>query len=109
LGDGPELADDADRCARHDLIDDGPAAWCLPRTGDAIIEALWTAGVPVAKVMQPHRQTELRQLRHRRFFEHVGSLGQGGGVAPTSEIAALEVDGVIGTAPATGGRREATR
>jgi crotonobetainyl-CoA:carnitine CoA-transferase CaiB-like acyl-CoA transferase len=106
---GAQLADDAGRCARHDLIDDGPAAWCPPRTGDAIGEALWTAGVPVAKVMQPHRQTELPQLRHRRFFEHVGSLGQGGGVAPTSEIAALEDDGVVGTAPAPGGRRKATR
>ena len=65
--------------------------------------------MPVAKVMQPHRQTELPQLRHRRFFEHVSSLGQGGGVAPTGEIAALEDDGVIGIVPATGGRRKATR
>ena len=26
----------------------------------------------MAKVMQPHRQAELEQLRHRRFFEQVG-------------------------------------
>jgi crotonobetainyl-CoA:carnitine CoA-transferase CaiB-like acyl-CoA transferase len=123
--------------ARHDLVDDRLAAWCLPRTGDAIVEALWTAGVPVAKVMQPHRQTELPQLRHRGFFEHVGHpvnvaashstlpvrlsngperfhrhaapllgehnhelLGELG--LSTGEIAALEDDGVIGTAPAAG-------
>ena len=30
--------------------------------GDEIVEALWSHGVPVAKVMQPHRQTELPQL-----------------------------------------------
>jgi crotonobetainyl-CoA:carnitine CoA-transferase CaiB-like acyl-CoA transferase len=140
----PELADDAGRRARHDIIDDRLAAWCLPRTGDAIVEALWTAGVPVAKVMQPHRQTELPQLRHRGFFEHVGHpvnvaashstlpvrlsdgperfhhhaaplLGQHNhellaelGLS-AGEIAALEDDGVIGTAPATGGRRKASR
>ncbi len=32
---------------------------------------LWDAGVPVAKVMQPHRQTELPQLAARGFFEVV--------------------------------------
>ena len=34
-------------------------------------ERLWDAGVPVAKVMQPHRQTELDQLAFRGFFEDV--------------------------------------
>ncbi len=28
--------------------------------------------MPVGKVMQPHRQTELPQLAFRRFFEEVG-------------------------------------
>ncbi|MGV0814983.1 CoA transferase [Mycolicibacterium boenickei] len=60
------------RRAQHDLIDEKLAAWCLPRRGDEIVETLWTAGVPVAKVMQPHRQLELSQLQFRRFFEHVG-------------------------------------
>ena len=41
------------------------------RTGDEIVERLWDAGVPVAKVMQPHRQTELPQLAFRGFFEEV--------------------------------------
>jgi crotonobetainyl-CoA:carnitine CoA-transferase CaiB-like acyl-CoA transferase len=41
------------------------------RTGDEIVQSLWDAGVPVAKVMQPHRQTELPQLMFRGFFEDV--------------------------------------
>ncbi|MHC9297377.1 CaiB/BaiF CoA transferase family protein [Mycobacterium sp. LTG2003] len=68
----PGLATAAGRRAQHDLIDEKLAAWCLPRRGDDIVDTLWPAGVPVAKVMQPHRQLELAQLRHRRFFEHVG-------------------------------------
>jgi crotonobetainyl-CoA:carnitine CoA-transferase CaiB-like acyl-CoA transferase len=62
----------AGRRAAHDVLDAHLAAWCRGRTGDQIVEILWAAGVPVAKVMQPHRQTELPQLRHRRFFEYVG-------------------------------------
>jgi crotonobetainyl-CoA:carnitine CoA-transferase CaiB-like acyl-CoA transferase len=68
----PRLADADGRRAEHDLIDEHLAAWCLPQTGDRIVETLWAAGVPVAKVMQPHRQTELPQLIHRGFFEEVG-------------------------------------
>ena len=67
-----ELSTFAGRRAAHDVLDEHLAAWCRSRTGDEIVETLWGAGVPVAKVMQPHRQTELPQLRHRRFFEHVG-------------------------------------
>lgn len=66
------LTSHAGRVAQHDLIDEHLAAWCATRCGDEIVETLWPAGVPVAKVMQPHRQTELAQLRHRRFFEFVG-------------------------------------
>jgi crotonobetainyl-CoA:carnitine CoA-transferase CaiB-like acyl-CoA transferase len=140
----PELSDAAGRRTRHDLVDEGIAAWCLNRTGDAIVESLWIAGVPVAKVIQPHRQTEIPQLDHRGFFENVGHpinavaahstlpvnltngpdhfhrqpaplLGQHnrellGELGLTDdEIRALEEDGVIGTAPATGGRRKASR
>lgn len=68
----PALSTADGRRAAHDVLDEHLAAWCRGRTGDQIVESLWTAGVPVAKVMQPHRQTELPQLRHRRFFEHVG-------------------------------------
>lgn len=68
----PRLDTAEGRRAHHDLIDERLAAWCLPRSGDEIVETLWSAGIPVAKVMQPHRQLELPQLRFRQFFEHVG-------------------------------------
>ena len=67
----PELATAAGRRGHHDLIDKHLSAWCETRSGDQIVERLWDAGVPVAKVMQPHRQTELPQLAFRRFFEDV--------------------------------------
>jgi crotonobetainyl-CoA:carnitine CoA-transferase CaiB-like acyl-CoA transferase len=140
----PELLDMAGRFASHDVIDEHLCQWCLPRSSDEIIETLWSAGVPVAKVMQPHRQLELPQLHHRRFFETVDhpvnvaaphstlpvNLVGGPEVfhrhpAPTlgehnrrllreigvtdAEIDLLEEDGVIGTAPAMGGRRKAAR
>lgn len=65
----PQLSTAAGRRARHDDIDERLAAWCATRTRDAIVEALWAAGVPVAKVLQPHRQPELPQLQARGFFE----------------------------------------
>jgi crotonobetainyl-CoA:carnitine CoA-transferase CaiB-like acyl-CoA transferase len=64
-----ELSTAAGRRARHDLIDEHLAAWCARRTRDEIVESLWGAGVPVAKVLQPHRQAELPPLRERGFFE----------------------------------------
>jgi crotonobetainyl-CoA:carnitine CoA-transferase CaiB-like acyl-CoA transferase len=60
------------RRVHHDVIDEHLAAWCATRTGDDIVEDLWRHGVPVGKVMQPHRQTELTQLAARGFFEEVG-------------------------------------
>ena len=139
-----ELGDAEGRRARHDTIDEHLAAWCLPLSGDEIVETLWAAEVPVAKVMQPHRQGELPQLQHRHFFEQVGhpvnatashsTLPVGLTRGPSSfhrspapllgehnqeilrelglgddEISTLEADGVIGTAPAVGGRRRAAR
>lgn len=67
----PKLSTHAGRRAYQDLIDERLAAWCEPRSRDDIVVALWDAGVPVAKVMQPHRQTELPQLAFRDFFEDV--------------------------------------
>jgi crotonobetainyl-CoA:carnitine CoA-transferase CaiB-like acyl-CoA transferase len=66
------LADSAGRRARHDLIDEHLGAWCRDRGGDEIVSRLWDAGVPVAKVLQPHRQNEIPQLQFRGFFEDVG-------------------------------------
>jgi crotonobetainyl-CoA:carnitine CoA-transferase CaiB-like acyl-CoA transferase len=80
LGDAlsrPEWASDSalatsdGRRRHHDLIDGHLNAWCERRSGDDIVEALWGHGVPVAKVMQPHRQSELPQLAARGFFEEV--------------------------------------
>ena len=67
----PALSTAAGRRADQDLIDERLAAWCEHRGGDDIVATLWDAGVPVAKVMQPHRQTELDQLAFRGFFEDV--------------------------------------
>jgi crotonobetainyl-CoA:carnitine CoA-transferase CaiB-like acyl-CoA transferase len=60
------------RRAKHDLIDEHLAAWCVQRGSDEIVKCLWGAGVPVGKVMQPHRQTDIPQLDFRGFFEEVG-------------------------------------
>jgi len=57
------------RRARHDEIDEHVAAWCAARSRDEIVDSLWGAGVPVAKVLQPHRQAELPPLQARGFFE----------------------------------------
>jgi crotonobetainyl-CoA:carnitine CoA-transferase CaiB-like acyl-CoA transferase len=66
---GDELLTVAGRRDRHDLLDERLSAWCRGRSAEAVVDALWPAGVPVAKVMQPHRQPELAQLVHRGFFE----------------------------------------
>jgi crotonobetainyl-CoA:carnitine CoA-transferase CaiB-like acyl-CoA transferase len=68
----PTLSTAEGRREHHDLIDQHLGAWCETRNGDDIVRCLWDAGVPVAKVMQPHRQTEIPQLRFRGFFEDVG-------------------------------------
>lgn len=67
----PLLATATGRRAHEDLIDERLAQWCEHRSRDEIVDTLWNAGVPVAKVMQPHRQTELDQLAARGFFEVV--------------------------------------
>jgi crotonobetainyl-CoA:carnitine CoA-transferase CaiB-like acyl-CoA transferase len=64
-----ELADVAGRRRNHDAIDEHLSRWCATRTADVIVETLWDAGVPVAKVMQPHRLGDLPQLVHRGFYE----------------------------------------
>ena len=67
----PALATGDGRRQHHDLIDEHLAVWCAERAGEEIVGALWEHDVPVAKVMQPHRQTELPQLAARGFFEDV--------------------------------------
>jgi len=65
------LSSAAGRRAAHDTIDAHLADWCAERTGDEIVDCLWAAGVPVAKVVQPHEQADLPPLQHRGFFEDV--------------------------------------
>jgi crotonobetainyl-CoA:carnitine CoA-transferase CaiB-like acyl-CoA transferase len=67
----PALATTDGRRRHHDEIDGHLSAWCEQHSGDDIVETLWSQGVPVAKVMQPHRQSELPQLAAREFFEDV--------------------------------------
>lgn len=132
----PRLSTEAGRRAHQGLIDEQLAAWCAYRSRDDIVRTLWDAGVPVAKVMQPHRQTELDQLAFRGFFEEVDHpvngraklstvpmrFSGGPGLFHThsapllgqhnhellaelgltaSEIADLETDRIIGSAPPT--------
>jgi crotonobetainyl-CoA:carnitine CoA-transferase CaiB-like acyl-CoA transferase len=65
------LATASGRAQLHDLIDEHLGRWCRQRGGDEIVDLLWPLGVPVARVMEPHRQGDLPQLRARRFFEEV--------------------------------------
>ena len=67
----PALATAAGRVPAHDQIDTNLGEWCRARTAHEIVERLWDAGVPVGKVMQPHRQPDLPQLAFRNFFEEV--------------------------------------
>jgi crotonobetainyl-CoA:carnitine CoA-transferase CaiB-like acyl-CoA transferase len=80
----PALATHAGRVDGHDRIDGALAEWCRIRKADDIIESLWAAGVPVGKVMQPHRQPEVEQLAARNFFEEMEHP-----VAPRSRYSTL--------------------
>jgi crotonobetainyl-CoA:carnitine CoA-transferase CaiB-like acyl-CoA transferase len=124
------------RKERHDFIDAHLSDWCEELSSDEIVDRLWNAGVPVAKVLQPHQQAELPQLQFRQFFEAVAHPVTGAARHSTlpirfsrgphrfharhaplfgehtyemlaaiglthADIAALEADRVIGTAPIT--------
>jgi crotonobetainyl-CoA:carnitine CoA-transferase CaiB-like acyl-CoA transferase len=94
------LATVAGRRAQQDLIDERLADWCARRHGDDIVAALWDAGVPAAKVMQPHRQTELDQLAFRGFFEEVDHLVNGRAKLSTVAMRFSGVPGPFHTQPA---------
>jgi crotonobetainyl-CoA:carnitine CoA-transferase CaiB-like acyl-CoA transferase len=66
-----DLATAEGRRRHHDSIDAELGEWCRMRSATEIVNLLWDAGVPVAKVMQPHRQPELPQLQARGFFEEI--------------------------------------
>jgi len=67
----PALATATGRRRAHDAIDRHLEIWCGERSADEVVDHLWRAGVPVAKVMQPHEQPTLPQLQFRGFFEDV--------------------------------------
>ncbi len=67
----PALATAEGRRRNHDRIDQLLGAWCRERAASVIVESLWDVGVPVGRVVQPHRQPELPQLESRDFFEEV--------------------------------------
>ncbi len=67
----PELATSAGRRAHHDRVDAELSAWTSPRSADEVVALLWGAGVPVAEVLQPHRQIDLEPLRARGYFEEL--------------------------------------
>jgi crotonobetainyl-CoA:carnitine CoA-transferase CaiB-like acyl-CoA transferase len=94
------LATVAGRRAQQDLIDERLADWCARRHGDDIVAALWDAGVPAAKVMQPHRQTELDQLAFRGFFEEVDHPVNGRAKLSTVAMRFSGVPGPFHTQPA---------
>lgn len=94
----PALSTVAGRRAHHDFIDDQLATWCAAHSADDVVETLWGAGVPVAKVMQPHRQTELAQLGDRGFFEQVEHPVNGR--AAYSTLPARMSPGPVHTSPA---------
>lgn len=59
------------RLQAQDVIDEHIGAWTATRSGDEVVAALWPSGVPVAKVIAPHEQGDVEQLRARGFFEVV--------------------------------------
>lgn len=67
----PELLAVDARKAHREAIDTHLAAWCRARTSEEIVNGLWDSGIPVAKLLQPHQQSELPPLRFRAFFEAV--------------------------------------
>jgi crotonobetainyl-CoA:carnitine CoA-transferase CaiB-like acyl-CoA transferase len=67
----PTLTTAAGRRQQLDAVDHELSSWCAERSSDEIVDRLWDAGVPVAKVLQPHDQATLPQLQHRGFFEAV--------------------------------------
>jgi crotonobetainyl-CoA:carnitine CoA-transferase CaiB-like acyl-CoA transferase len=69
--DDPRFATAAGRTNHHERIDQHLSEWCARRPVDEIVDLLWPAGVPVAKVVQPHRQADLPQLGSRGYFEVV--------------------------------------
>ncbi|ODU27281.1 MAG: hypothetical protein ABT15_01210 [Pseudonocardia sp. SCN 73-27] len=72
----PALATAAGRRAAEDAVDEQLAEWFAPRTADEVVERLWPAGVPVARVTMPHDPAR-EQLDARGFYSVVEQPGVG--------------------------------
>ena len=67
----PRLGTRQGRRDAQDMLDTAITEWTSVCSGDDIVEALWNAGVPVAKAIKAEDQDQNPQLRHRGFFEEV--------------------------------------
>jgi crotonobetainyl-CoA:carnitine CoA-transferase CaiB-like acyl-CoA transferase len=79
----PDLETLAGRLAARQEIDHELSRWCAVRESDDIVETLWAADVPVAKVLLAHEQVDVPQLTDRGWFETVehpvlGTIRQNG-------------------------------
>jgi crotonobetainyl-CoA:carnitine CoA-transferase CaiB-like acyl-CoA transferase len=54
-----------------DAVDAWLATWCSSRSSAEIVESLWPAGLPVARVTMPHEQDALEQISWRGYFQTV--------------------------------------
>jgi crotonobetainyl-CoA:carnitine CoA-transferase CaiB-like acyl-CoA transferase len=67
----PTLATLPGRRDAHDLIDAELAAWCAGRPADDLVETLWAAGVPTAKVILQQELDKIPQLHARGWWSTV--------------------------------------
>jgi crotonobetainyl-CoA:carnitine CoA-transferase CaiB-like acyl-CoA transferase len=67
----PDLRTATGRVAARARLDEGLSRWCGTRTADDVVEALWPAGVPAARLVAPHEVVSLPQTASRGFFETV--------------------------------------
>jgi crotonobetainyl-CoA:carnitine CoA-transferase CaiB-like acyl-CoA transferase len=67
----PSLDMEHGRRHAHDEIDGQLAEWCRHQQADEVVRRLAEAGVPAARVVQPHDQPDLPPLQSRHFFEEV--------------------------------------
>jgi crotonobetainyl-CoA:carnitine CoA-transferase CaiB-like acyl-CoA transferase len=67
----PTLATRRGRGDAHDLIDAELAAWCVGRYADDMVETLWAAGVPTAKVILQQELDTIPQLQARGWWSAV--------------------------------------
>jgi crotonobetainyl-CoA:carnitine CoA-transferase CaiB-like acyl-CoA transferase len=67
----PHLDSQQGRRLAQDEIDTHLSQWCRDKQADEVVRCLTEAGVPVARVTQPHHQPDLPPFQSRRFFEEV--------------------------------------